>query len=139
MNLESVHHETEPSHSELPQNPLKTLSLGDWIYLPHIFSRQERALVMFFIGLALIGGITASSAFFYQHTKEAAAIGGTFHEGLIRPPERVNPLFLSDNDTDRDITALVFSRLFTYDGKGALVSDAAENYTISDDGKSYTV
>ncbi|MBI3627301.1 MAG: hypothetical protein HY220_00940 [Candidatus Sungbacteria bacterium] len=122
-----------------PQNPWKALSFRDWLYVPHIFSRTERALFFFCIALTVISGVTSGTLVFLHLTHPVPAIGGIFREGEVRPPERVNPLFLSSNDTDRDLVELIFSKLFVYDGKGNLTPDLAENYSISADGKSYTI
>ena len=124
---------------ETPKNPFKTLSLHDWVYIPHILSRKERVAMAFFAVLALIAGIGSATVGFYRITHDSPKLGGTYREGVIRPPERVNPLFLSNNDTDRDIVSLVFANLFYYDSEGNLKPDLADNYSISADGKSYTV
>lgn len=124
---------------ETPKNPLKTLSFRDWVYIPHILSRKERAMLALFAALALITGIGSATVGFYRITHDSPQLGGTYREGVIRAPERVNPLFLSNNDTDRDIVALVFANLFYYDPEGNLKPDLAENYSISSDGKSYSI
>lgn len=129
----------DPEPPKIPRNPFKSLSFRDWVYLPHILSRQDRALLGFFVALALIGGITGGAMLLYDLTEPAPALGGTYREGLVRPPERINPLFLSNNDTDRDLTSLVFAKLLSYDASGKLEPDLAESYVISDDGKTYTL
>ncbi|MBI2055096.1 MAG: peptide ABC transporter substrate-binding protein [Candidatus Sungbacteria bacterium] len=138
MAIEDTKPTPTPS-AETLKNPFKTLSLHDWVYIPHILSRKERAMLVFFTALALITGVGGVTVGFYRITHDSPKLGGTYREGVIKAPERVNPLFLSNNDTDRDVVSLVFSNLLYYDSEGNLKPDLAENYSISPDGKSYTV
>lgn len=63
--------------------------------------------------------------------------GGDLVEGVTGSPRFINPL-LALSETDRDLTALVYSGLMRQDGKGNLVPDLAESYIISPDGLTYT-
>ena len=128
-----------PENIPASKNPFSGVRFRDFIYLAHILGQKERALLGFALVLALISGTTAAGLFFFTHTNESPRTGGVIREGLLRPPERINPLFLSNNDTDRDISMLLFSRLFTYDADGALQPEIAESYSISEDGRSYSV
>lgn len=130
--------EAENKHS-FPRNPFKALNFRDWVYILHILGRKERALLGLFAALAIIAGISAGTRGFALLTESAPDTGGTFREGVIRLPERINPLFLANNDTDRDLAELIFAKLFSYDPEGNLVPDLAESYTVGDDGKTYTV
>ena len=56
------------------------------------------------------------------------APGGTLTEGMIGAPHYINPL-LATTDTDKRLTALVYGNLATLE----------QNYTVSPDGKIYTV
>ncbi|OHA01510.1 MAG: hypothetical protein A3C11_01110 [Candidatus Sungbacteria bacterium RIFCSPHIGHO2_02_FULL_49_12] len=115
------------------------MGFRDWIYLGHILERKERALLVLFVTIAIVSGTALSARLLYSRTHEAPKRGGVLREGLLRAPERINPLFLSNNDTDRDLTMLIFARLFTYDTEGKLEPEIAEGYSESADGKSYTV
>ncbi|PJE51095.1 MAG: hypothetical protein COV29_02365 [Candidatus Yanofskybacteria bacterium CG10_big_fil_rev_8_21_14_0_10_36_16] len=75
----------------------------------------------------------------YLHfTDSAPAYGGSFTEGIVGAPKYINPLLAQANDTDRDITALIFSGLTKFDENGELVMDLAKTYDVSDDGLTYT-
>lgn len=63
--------------------------------------------------------------------------GGTLSEGVVGYPRYVNPL-LPVTDAGRDLSALVFSGLMKLDEQGKLSFDLAKDYTISDDGLTYT-
>ena len=59
-------------------------------------------------------------------------------EAIVGSPARVNPLFATLNDTDRDLAALVFSGLTRLGPDGQVLPDLAESWEISDDGLTYT-
>lgn len=69
---------------------------------------------------------------------ETPAFGGTFREGITGSPRFINPL-LAQTDADRDLTSLVYTGLFRYDGDSNVVSSLAEKYDVSPDGLTYTV
>ena len=64
--------------------------------------------------------------------------GGTYVEAVSESPHNLNPL-LSTNDSDRDLSRLVFSSLLKYNEKSELVPDLAASYALSKDGKTYTI
>lgn len=64
--------------------------------------------------------------------------GGTYSEGIVGVPRFINPT-LSFTDIDKDISYLVFAGLFKKDEAGLLTPLLAENYTLSEDGLTYTV
>lgn len=66
--------------------------------------------------------------FYRDRTSEVPISEGTFVEAASESPHNLNPL-LSINDSDRDLSRLIFSSLL----------DLAENYEISKDGKTYTI
>jgi peptide/nickel transport system substrate-binding protein len=59
-------------------------------------------------------------------------------EAIVGSPARVNPLFAPLNDTDRDLTALVFSGLTRLGPRGEVLPDLAQSWEISEDGLTYT-
>lgn len=63
--------------------------------------------------------------------------GGQLKEGLIGQPRFINPLYLSDNDPDRDLVEILFSGLLKHNGEGKIVKDLTESYQVSEDGRTY--
>jgi peptide/nickel transport system substrate-binding protein len=59
-------------------------------------------------------------------------------EALVGAPSRVNPLFAPLNETDADLSALVFSGLTRLGPDGQVTPDLAESWDISEDGLTYT-
>jgi len=131
-----------PKPSSVPdadmRNPIR-LGFRDWIYMLHIFGRRERAVLLLCLALALAGGSSAAALILFKYTIEAPKAGGILREGVLRSPKSINPLFISTNDTDRDLVALIYARLFHYDADGNLKPELADSYEVSEDGKSYTV
>lgn len=76
--------------------------------------------------------------FYRGQTNAISAFGGTYVEAVSDSPHILNPL-LSTNDSDRDLSRLIFSSLLKYNEKSELVPDLAASYMLSKDGKTYTV
>lgn len=65
------------------------------------------------------------------------AHGGSLTEGVVGSPRFVNPL-LALSDADRDLVELTFAGLMTTDADGNLIPELAEDYEVSEDGRTYT-
>ena len=61
-----------------------------------------------------------------------------YREAVVGAPQHVNPLFAYLNDTDRDLTTLVFSGLTRLGFDGQVLPDLAESWQINPDGRSVT-
>jgi peptide/nickel transport system substrate-binding protein len=64
--------------------------------------------------------------------------GGTYTEGVVGTVSQLNPLFTPVNSAETSATALIFSGLTKKNGNAQVVSDLAEKWEISPDGKTYT-
>jgi len=93
-------------------------------------------LVLFLVFLISFVAILAkiNKAFLVEVPK----YGGEIHEGVIDPPRFINPV-LAFSNTDKDLTALVYSGLLRKLTNGQFVPDLAESFEISKDGLEYTV
>lgn len=100
------------------------------------FSLFERVVVIIF------GLILATSSFITlvqlndSFVTEVPKDGGEFIEGLVGAPRFINPI-LAISDIDRDITQLVYSGLLRINTEGELITDLAEEYSVSEDGLNY--
>lgn len=61
-----------------------------------------------------------------------------FVEGVIGSSTRLNPLFLTSNQIDRDIQELVFTKFIEIDEKGDPLPAIAKSWSKSNDSRSYT-
>lgn len=87
-----------------------------------------------------MGGVLGSLVYFYySKTEERPDFGGEYIEGIVGQPLHINPVIASSNDTDADLSQIIFSSLLKYDAEGKLINDLAESYEISEDKTSYTV
>ncbi|HJO89938.1 MAG: peptide ABC transporter substrate-binding protein [Candidatus Pacebacteria bacterium] len=100
------------------------------------FSPSEKMLFFFLVGIFVLSALFILSNINKLFLVEVPAHGGSFVEGIIGSPRFINPL-LSNSDTDRDLTALVYSGLLKATPEGELIEDLAESYTISEDGFIY--
>jgi peptide/nickel transport system substrate-binding protein len=89
------------------------------------------------IGLALVGGLLYIQSQGLV-TSVTPAAGGTFTEGLVGVPSRLNPLLDQPNTVDRDLDRLIFSGLMRFDENGQPIPDLTESWAVSADGLSYT-
>lgn len=96
------------------------------------------------IGWLILVGVLISLAFLQVswfsdgYTTQAAAEGGIYAEGIVGRIDTMNPLFAK---TPAEISAskLIFSGLLSYDHDNQLRPDVASSWSISEDGKVYTV
>jgi len=65
--------------------------------------------------------------------------GGEYSEAIVGQPKYINPIFSSTNEVDADLTALIYSGLFKFNNEQELITDLAENYSLSEDKKIYTI
>ena len=63
--------------------------------------------------------------------------GGTYVEGVAGEPARVNPLYASFNEVDRDLVSLTFSGLMRFGTNGALEPDLVEATPLTPDARTY--
>lgn len=101
------------------------------------FSFAERVL-FFILGITLVLSAVVIILRLNDYLLvEVPTEGGAITEGIIGSPRFINPLF-AISDADRDLTSLVYSGLLKTSSLGTLVPDLAKNYTISEDGLTYT-
>jgi len=117
--------------------PPETKSNFTWSRFWQGFHFWEKIAFCFFLSAGLISGIFLITAQPKSFTEFKPVFGGIYREGVIGQPRFLNPLYSPANNPDQDIVELVFSGLMKYDENGNLVPDLAEDYSISEDGRSY--
>ncbi len=78
-------------------------------------------------------------ALYVTSTRAVPDFGGEYTEGMAAQPRYINPILSQTSEADADLSQLIYSGLFSYDAQGKLVKRLADDYSISDDGKLYTV
>lgn len=116
----------------------KLLNIRKFLYLPHTLNVREKRFFLIIAAIAFASSGTILARVYLKITIPVPEVGKTYTEGTLREPRIINPIFATQ-DIERDIARLIFSRLFTYNGKGEIESDLAQRHEISDDGKIYTV
>ena len=90
----------------------------------------------------LLLGIVALAAVWFAITRPFSSQDDQevrrYTEAIVGTPSRVNPLFASLNDVDRDLVALIFSGLTRLGPTGEVLPDLAQSWQVSDDGRTYT-
>lgn len=103
--------------------------------------RQVRRLALTWLAVALVLiGIgwwqVHAQRDLYSHA--ASAEGGVYIEGTVGTINTLNPIFAT-NVAEKSLSSLLFSGLLRIDGQGDIAGDLAESWTISDDGRVYTL
>lgn len=110
-----------------------------WRLIFKSFGKKEKLAVVGLSIVVVLSGIAWFGIYLINNTEVAPKEGGEYTEGLIGEPLYINPVLSLTNDVDSDIEHLIYSRLFTYDNKGALKPDLVERYEVSEDHKTYTL
>jgi len=108
-------------------------------HLKKTLNKGESWLINFLIFFIILNLAWMGFNFSKNRLRVAPIFGGQYTEGLIGNPARINPLYASLNDVDKDISRLIYSSLFRYNESGELVKDLVEDYQISADEKTYTL
>lgn len=107
-------------------------------HFKRFLSKTERNIYRLGVVGVIVGVVWFSYGFIIHNTTQIPARGGDYIEGTVGSPALVNPLFANLNEVDKDLTRLVYSGLLKVDEKGNLIPDLAENFSLSEDKKTYT-
>ena len=104
------------------------------------FREARRRIAIWVLAIGVIIGATGLQFFWYQngYRTTANAEGGTYAEAVMGPVDTLNPIF-AKSSAEEAAGELLFSRLITYDKTGHLNYDLADNMSVSQDGKTYTI
>ncbi len=116
---------------------IKFPSWQQWQKLPSVLTKKERYFIFGLSVIAILSLIIWLAVYNLKHTIVVANYGGSFKEGIVGSPQYLNPVLSEANDTDRDVTELIFSGLMKYNNQEELVLDLAEKYAIGENGKIY--
>lgn len=103
--------------------------------------RQVRrfAVAWIIVAAILVGAgwwqISAQQSLF---SKQGPAEGGSYIEGVVGEIETLSPVFATNN-AERSVSKLLFATLLHHDAEGRTSGNLAESWSISTDGRVYTV
>lgn len=100
---------------------------------------RDKILVASFMALGVGALLFWLGALYLTATKVVPKAGGEYIEGIAAQPRYINPILAQTSEADADLVQLIYSGLFGYDGAGNLVKRLAADYSVSEDGKIYTV
>jgi len=103
----------------------------------HNLPPGDRALFYVLTGFLVVASLLSLYALEQSLLEKVPTYGGTLVEGEIGNPQFINPL-LAISDADRDLSTLTYAGLMGLSGDGTLMPVLAEDYAMSDDGKTYT-
>ncbi len=106
-------------------------------YIGKYLSKKELTVIRIGFLVIFLVIFYSGNRFYKKHLELIPVKGGVYTEALVGFPKYINPLYASISDVDSDIASLIYSSLFDKDKKGKIVKDLVENYTISEDGKTY--
>lgn len=103
-------------------------------------ARSTGDRVIFYILCGVVAVLSVVSLFALEQSLlvKVPAYGGTLTEGELGSPRFINPL-LAISDADRDLTTLTYAGLLGLQGDGSLAPVLASDWSVSSDGKVYTV
>ncbi len=101
------------------------------------FHLTEKVVFYLLLILAIATGLALLSKLNNRFMATVPDFGGTITEGIVGVPRFVNPV-LALSEPDKDLVSLVFSGLIKTTPDGNTVGDLSGEYTISEDGRTYT-
>lgn len=107
-------------------------------HLHRFLNPKEYLIIKICFVLILVNAVYLGISFFNKHLEYLPIQGGEYIEGVVAYPKTVNPLYAVNRDIDSDLSRLIYSSLFRYDGDGKLVNDLASEYSINDN-KEYVI
>lgn len=103
------------------------------------FRSARRHIALWVVAIGVIIGASGLQLMWYQQSYRtiASSNDGTYAEAVLGPVDTLNPIF-ARSSAEESASALLFSRLLTYDISGKLNYDLADSMTLSKDQRTYT-
>lgn len=111
----------------------------NWIRLFQALKMRDRILIAFFAISGAVALLFWLGALYVTSTVAVPKAGGEYTEGIAAQPRYINPILSQTSEADADLSQLIYSGLFGYDAEGNLTKRLVENWSVSEDGKVYTI
>jgi peptide/nickel transport system substrate-binding protein len=112
-------------------------------YLSKVLKPKEKVALYAALLLLILLFLGGSLRYYFSATNIVPTTGGEYTEGVpvesAGTPKNINPILSIARPIDELISSMIFSSLFTYDNNGQLSNDLVKDYTVSNDGKTYTL
>jgi peptide/nickel transport system substrate-binding protein len=125
--------------SNIERNTNYPPKISWWSRVFHILNLKEKILLFFLLFIFFGSALSWGGFYYFSKTQAISNYGGEYIEGIVGQPRHINPLLSGTNETDADLTRIVYSGMLKHNGKGEIVPDLAERYEISEDKTTYTV
>jgi len=111
-----------------------------WKQLYRVLGPKEKVALPILVLVFVFFLFSFAQGVYFLNALVVPAKGGTLVEGIVGSPRFINPLYADANDTDRDISQLVYSGILSYNSQGEIVPDlAAQMPEITEGGRVVTV
>lgn len=107
-------------------------------YLPLVLQPGELRWLRWFAGVAIMMTVVIAIHSGLTHIRQAPKRGGTLTEGIVGPPQYINPVLAGASNVDTELTHLTYRGLMQVGSNFHLTFDLAQSVDISADGKTYT-
>ena len=111
----------------------------NWKSIASVLNFKEKILVTLLLIMIGVSFVVWGNSLYKHFTNEIPKTGGEYVEGIVGQPLYINPLISQTSQADSDLAQLIYSGLFKYDKDGNVVNDLAQDYSLSEDKKEYTV
>lgn len=107
--------------------------------ITHHLSRAERIAFSVLAAVFVVSFLVTLRNVVSANTITVPKVDGGYAEGIVGRPERFNPLWAPLNSQDLAITSLVYASLFEPDGSGGYKPSLAEDFSIDDKFRTWTI
>jgi ABC-type transport system substrate-binding protein len=118
--------------------PSKIPSFKQLKHVKKFLSSKEKRWINILTFLIIISVFLLAWGFYQNNLEIVPNFGGDYSEGLVGAPKYINPLY-AFSDVDSDLSFLIYSSLFKYNGNGELEYDLIEDYEIQESGRIYVL
>ncbi len=108
-------------------------------YLKRFLNPRESLVIKIAVLILVVNLIYLGTVFVKNHLQVYPTRGGNYIEGVVDYPQTINPLYAVNPGIDQDLSYLIYSSLFKYDGKGRLSNDLVQSVTVNASGTKYII
>ncbi len=107
--------------------------------LGRLYNVRRFMFIWIVLIVTLMGGVALQTrALGNYYLKTVPIPGGIYNEGVLGVYTNSNPIYAS-SEIDSSVSRLLYSGLLTFNQDNVLTGDLADNWTIDESGKKYTV